>query len=292
MAKVNMGRATVVLSPLQFVIDKLAMKKPLYSYEAKYHRDIEDHEGKVQVTVIGVSVLQDAEVVGEIVYRFGEGRADSSGHRPDAFSIESTHIKKERGRRNAVVTTDADVAIKTAVKHFAPPTLGSICENLVGDVASDLESVVSKAMSDLRDIVSFSTMEIYQYIVERHLHGNAAVFPSSVTINTDKLSNYDKFLAAKQIREHILDRNNRRGYAVQELPDRSIRVVPMKYRRGYSYEGNKQDGAELIRYRNFEDLPVDLQGKIAVLRVAQVDDPFLDIGVKLSNKSNTMYIIE
>jgi hypothetical protein len=66
----------------------------------------------------------------------------------------------------------------------------------------------------------------------------------------------------------------------------------MKYKTSRSYEENLANGIELTRYRNFEELPNEMQSKIAVLKIAEQGDPIMNIGVKLDESQNIMYILE
>mgnify|MGYP006289458071 FL=1 len=293
MAKINMGTATKVFSALQYVVDKLAVKKPTFVFDANEYRDFTDADGNVTRYVTGVEVKYDAQTMGFIEYKAGAGRRTSDGSRPDAYIVESTHIKKERGRTNAVVTTNADVAVKTAVKTFAAPSEPDVCKAMLKNVGDLLDTASYRFRHLLRDIVDYNGTEVMEYFIRRHMYGDSEPLPKSVMIHKDKLSLYDKYLAGKQITDAVMvDRDNRKGYAVCELEDRSILVVHMAHKRDRNYADNVAEGKGLVRYRNFEDMPVEMQGKIAMLRIAQVSDPFMDIGIRLSDNKNYMYIIE
>lgn len=291
MARIGLGKATKVLPPLQYVVDKLSVKRPLFSYEAHRFSDVSNDVGGVDVTVSGIRVVCDAETVGVIDYRWGEGRA-TGGSKTDAILIQSTHIKKERGHRSGMMTTDADKAVKLAVKHFAPPELGKTCEELVWEVQDRLDGALYSARNSLEKIVSYNQQDMRKYWIERELKGADIPVPTTLTIHKDLLHLYEKYLAGAQIQDAVHDKANAKGYAVQELEDRSIRVVPIRYKRSQSYEVNKQNGIELVRYRTFDDMPIDLQNKISMLRIAEKDEVYQDIGVRLSQNNGLMYIME
>jgi hypothetical protein len=278
----NMGMATGVVPELQYVMDKLAIKKPLFEYEVSVTREVSD-----TVWVSGVQVSQDAEVVGDIEFRREAGRINSEGERPDVFLVETHHIKKERGRRNTVVTSDANVAVKTAVKHFAPMKEADICQRAHVKVMDMLDTMCYRARTCLQDLISFNGQEVMCYFIERELTGDNIPAPKSVVIQKDKMHLYDKYLAGKQISTaYNGDRHNRKGYAVWTLPDESYRVLHMNYAHITSEK-------VLNRYRTFDELPQGLQSKIAVLKIAEINDPILDIGVKLGNDNNeAMYVME
>lgn len=290
----NMGKATGVVPELQYVLDRLAVKKPLFTYEAYDTRETVNDDGNgTKIWVRAVTVFQDAEEVGVIDHRLNAGRVDSMGVQPDAFLVESVHIKRERGRRNTVITSDANVALKTAIKYFAPMSPHDICEKAMRNVNDMMDTVLYRARNCLQDIVSYNGGDVMQYLVERHLKGTEIPLPKSIVIREDKLFLYDKFLAGSQIREaYIGDRLNRKGYALWELPDTSIRVLPVNYKVGKAYDANVADGMELKRYRSFDELPEAMKDKVAVLKIAEKGEPIMDIGVKLDDKQNVMYILE
>jgi hypothetical protein len=278
----SMGNATGVVPELQHVLDKLAVKKPLFEYVVSATSDVGN-----TVWVSGVQVSQDAEVVGDIEFRREAGRINSEGERPDVFLVETHHIKKERGRRNTVITSNANVAVKTAIKHFAPMNEADICQRAHAKVMDLLDTVSYRARTCLQDLISFNGQEVMCYFLERELTGEDVPTPKSVVIQKDKMHLYDKFLAGKQISNaYNGDRHNRKGYAVWTLPDNSYRVLHMNYRFAPSEK-------VLNRYRTFDDLPQELQSRIAVLKIAEHNDPILDIGVKLGNDNNeAMYVME
>jgi hypothetical protein len=294
----NMGNAVGVVPELQYVLDRIAVKKPLFVFEALEFRDLPlANEGKTQKWVKTVTVLQDAEEVGSIEHRLFAGRIGSEGQRPDAFIVESTHIKKERGRRNSHVTSDANVAVKTAVKHFAPASHELTCENMLRRLNDGMDSILYRSRSALAEVVSYREIDIRVFFIARHLKGKDAISevpdPESLTIREDKLHNYDIYLAGKYLSNaYSAAPATRRGYAVWELKDKSFYVVPANYATSKTYRANVENGVELKRYRNFDDLPVEIQKRVAVLKIAQMQEPITDIGVKISDTDNLMYIAE
>jgi len=288
----KMGKATSVVPELQYVIDKIAMKKPLYVFEASEFREV-GNGVSTDVSVRGVNVTCDAELVGSIEHRVSAGRVSSDGSAPDAFLVESVHIKKERGRRNTIVTSDMNVAIKQALKHFAPMKDGDVCGKAIQTVVDMLDSMAYKTRNAIQDVVEYSGIDLMEYFIEREVLGNEIPLPTSLKIHKDKMHKYDVYLAGKQITQAYSDRQNRKGYAVWELPDNSVRVLHINYKGLRSYEENVANGIELKRYRSFDDLPTEMQPKIAVLKIAERNDPILDIGVKMGNDNiEMMYILE
>jgi hypothetical protein len=151
-----------------------------------------------------------------------------------------------------------------------------------------------KARNAIQDVVEYHGTDTMEYFVEREILGNDVPLPISLKLHKDKMHRYDVYLAGKQITQaYNSDRQNRKGYAVWALPDNSVRVLHINYKGLRSYEENKANGIELKRYRSFDDLPTEMQPKIAVLKIAERGDPILDIGVKMGNDNlEMMYILE
>lgn len=294
----NIGKALGVLPQLQYVLDKIAVRKPLYVFQSCKTRCINTALNEVEDWVSEVQVFQDAEVVGTIAYENGVGRMDSNSVKPDAFVVRSTHINKERGRLNAVVTINPDVAVKTAVKHFAPASQDDLCNALIADLSDKLESILYESRSCLSNLVTIKEFDARAYFVELHLNKDtkekaAIPLPPSLTIREDRLHLYDVFLAGKNLKEHYGDgSSNSKGYVVWELPDNSMYVLPTRYSRHETHNRNKEKGIELKRYRNFEDLPISIQDRVAVLKIAKEKDPIIDVGVKIRSNDNLMYVTE
>lgn len=288
MAKVNnMGRATKVLPELEFVLDKITMKKPLFTYEATEFREVSNDDGSYTIYVRGVEVVCDAERVGEITYTNGEGRNGDP-----AYLVESLHIRKERGRRNTQVTSDANVAVKTALKYFAPPPMQKVCTDLVKTTIDRLETICYRLRTNLGEVVSYEGKEIMEYFIEREMLNMQPQLPKSLVLRKDKMFIYERYQVGKQIDAHFQgDRSNRKGYCVSFLPDESIRVVHIGYKTTRSHEENVALGMTIDRYRTFDALPTEkLKNNIAMLKIAEIGDPYADIGVKLTE--DLMYIME
>jgi len=287
MAKISMGKGTAVRQELEHVLDRLLLKRPLFEFVATAYDTKTDREtGKVTNTVMCVEVLQDAERMGEIGYYRDGGRRDSGGNYPDAFKIESIYIKKQRGDRDTTITIDANVAVKTAIKVFAPPTVEMVSDRLVRYAVNELESLCYRWRQNLSEVASYSGQDIMRYMIERHLTGEVLPLPKTCIIEDKKLHLYDTYLAGKQIAEGLKwHQDKREGYAVEVLTDKSVRTIPMSYK---SKAGEPTDSIPLVRYRNFEEMPKEMQDKLAVLKIAQENDPILDIGVKIND--TLMYI--
>jgi hypothetical protein len=290
MAKITKYKATLVLPELQWVVDRLAMKRPLYEFEESSTTTQRDHDTQVNTVIVNrVNIFEDAVFMGTIAYLRNKGRTDASGRKPPAFVVESVHIQKRRGAGGEVVTVSSDVALKTAIKFFAPRSLDDVCTELASRTRNALDSASYVWKSGLEDIARYRGRDIMQYIIERHLHGDEIPLPSSCTIDETKLDKYYTFLAGAVVEDAF---RAKEGYLVQELRDSSYQILPMSYVPSNSYRTNEQNGHVLTRYRKFEDLPTEVQSRVAVLKIAEFDYPIDDIGVKIKvgDANTVMYI--
>ena len=288
MAKIIMGRGNKVVPDLQVLVDMVAIKRPLFEFEAQMFRDEIYDDGTKTTWVRGVDVYQDAEFIGNICIARGEGRLNADGERPDAFFIESKHIQNQRGRRNTKVTSNIETAVKAVIKYFNFLKPRDICYQLFDEANDKMRGIGYRVGSYLNDMVSLDTRKVKMYFLEKAMFGEATLDPNAVTVQKDSKGKYDTYLAFKQMETKFDSMNGvREGYIVEIMRDESYRVMHTNYKKIPA----EDDSTLFTRYRKFEDLPVDMQNKIAVLKIAQAEDPILDIGVKLGNDDRLMYIL-
>jgi hypothetical protein len=101
---------------------------------------------------------------------------------------------------------------------------------------------------------------------------------------------YHRYLAGKSLKAvskyNTSTGKERSGFVVKVLSDNTIRALPFMYDARHTYEENN---IPLMRYRNYEEMPIRMQEQIAVLKIAEENDPIQDIGVKFED--NIMYIV-
>lgn len=290
MAKITKHKATLVLPELQWVVDRLAIKRPLYEFEESGTTTRRDPDTEATTEIVNrVNVFEDAVFMGSIAYLRNKGRTDATGRRPSAFVVSSVHIQKQRGSGGEVVTVSSDVALKTAIKFFAPRSLDDVCYEIVSRTRNTLDNISYTWQTGIDEVAKYRGRDILQYIIECHLHGDKVPLPSSCGVDTTKMHKYYTFLSGAVIVDAF---RAKEGYFVQELRDGSYQTLPISYVSSSNYRTNEQNGYVLTRYRKFEDLPAEVQSKVAVLKIAEFDFPIDDIGVKVKvGDTNTiMYI--
>lgn len=291
MAAINLGRATAIIPQLKELVSLIQIKRPLYEFHATGYRErYDDDTDTTTVWVSEFEVVQDADRVGEIAYERKVGRKNSAGDKPDAFVVRSENIAKKRGsNRTSMITTNIDSALKEVIKVFASPTQDSICSSLVRSVANAFDNTEYSWRRVLQDIAGYSGADVYRWIIESHIKGTVQPMPASFVVHENKLHLYDTYLAGNELvaTSNYKSGANRKGTVVKILSDDTIRVVPFSYDVRKSYENN---GDVLMRYRNFEEMPIKMQERIAVLKIAEENEPISDVGVKFAD--DLMYIVE
>jgi hypothetical protein len=291
MAVINLGQATEIVPQLKELITMVQMKRPLFEFHATNFRNaISDETGMITKWATAFEVTQDADRVGEISYQHEAGRRQSDGTYPDAYVIRSEHIQKERGAHDTIVTTNTTSALKHVIKAFAPPTIGQMCARLINRVRDEFDNHEYRWRSSLGMITSYYGNDIHEWIIESHLQGKVLPMPTSCKVDETKIHMYYKYVAGKSLKAvskyTTATGKDRSGYVVKVLSDNTIRALPFTYDARHTYEENN---IQLMRYRNFEEMPTRMQEQIAVLKIAEENEPFENIGVKFED--NLMYIV-
>ena len=293
MAAIHLGKATAIIPQLKELVSLIQVKRPLYEFHATGYRERRDADtGAVTVWVSEFEVVQDADRIGEIAYEYGVGRRTPGGESPDAYVVRSENISKKRGMdRASKTTTNMNVALKEVIKVFAQPSQDNICRDIIRSVRQGFEDREYSWRRVLNDIASYSGSDIYQWIIESHIKGEVQPMPPTCVVDVTRIHLYDRFLAGKEIvsasKFGKVNGVDRAGIAVKILPDDTIRVLPFSYDPRMSYEEND---SKLMRYRSFDDMPIRIQERIAVLKIAEEGEPISNIGVKFNEY--LMYIID
>jgi hypothetical protein len=291
MATINLGQATEIVPQLKELVTLIQMKRPLYEFHATNFRNaVSDETGSITKWATGFEVTQDADRVGEIRYQEAAGRRQSDGTYPDAYVIRSEHIQKERGARDTIVTTNTTTALKHVIKAFAPPTIGQMCARLISRVRDEFDNHDYRWRSSLSQVSSYFGNDIHEWIIESHLQGKVLPMPATCKVDENQMHMYYRYIAGKSLKAvskyNSGKGSDRSGFVVKVLADNTIRAVSFMYDARHTYEENN---IPLMRYRNYEEMPIRMQEQIAVLKIAEENDPIQDIGVKFED--NIMYIV-
>ena len=305
MANIILGRAVGIVPPLKFVIDKISKKRPTFDFEVvdtvkthKYSSNASEEE-----LVSMVSVFEDAECIGKISFGRHVGKENKEGNRPDAFGIESHKVKKRRGAKEVLITTDPNAAVRNALKLLGSRGQYEIASDIVTMVSQRVSSLAYSARYELRYLFEALSLDaIWFGYASNLLLGTPLTLPIGVETEFKKEEKkkelkkvFDTLVATTQI-EHST--KSTEGYTVRILRDGSMRVVDI--RKYNTYKNNQKDKREekpeidfMIRYRVFDDMPKHIQDRVAVLKLAEPREAIFNIGVRVSvdNEDPVFFVI-
>ena len=260
---------------LEAFLNLVALAKPLCTFavdnecvRSEWMRNGENGSEYMEL-INSIKVYEDGEAIGSI----SVGRRYRGGSREDVYGVESFRIHKERGSRNTTYVKDIKVAMRNVKKFFTGRQDTELKELIKVNVKRNMEAVMHSAIQainwsvDAREIAFNYVMRAHQ----AHKQGDAMV-PMPVKIPSVKdleklFSKCDDVLQAKTLDDHYKGNN---GYGVQTRVDNSIVV--------YSYASDN-----ITKYRSFDDVPTNIQEKLAMFKVLEKNEPYADFGVKFDD---------
>lgn len=289
MAKIVLGKAKGVVPPLAHLIDKVANKRPHYEFVALYFLTKDTGEGS-ETWVTKVTVYDGPDIVGHLSFGEHRGKENKDGEYPEAFGITSHKVKKERGERDTLITTDPSAAVRQALKLLGKKPNSAILHDIIERMRRGTGSIMYHANYGLRELVNYQTEDMALILVEHMMFNTPLKLPKPFMFNKDGRGNYDRYLAAKQINEAACDARSVRGYAVSFLRDNSIRVVNLHDYRNEKLTTVGEDFKCMTHYRGFDELPKYIQERVAVLKIAEHREPVFNMGVKVSTSEEELQL--
>lgn len=262
----NLGTLSVP-EPLNAFLDLLLIKKPT----------VEFHVGKKnrEDECISVKVIEDGFMIGGVGFRKTGRRFDSKlGYAPSTIDIYSKKIEKYRGQSDVVSSSNPSTALKNALKYFKKTSDAEYAANLVESGTNLINECGYHRKYELSSVIRFGTRDMQMFFAEwaMQVKSNAdtsKAFPENIVkVDFPKL---EACLEERKAHESVArSMDNKDGYLIEILHNESILVC-------------KVHNHDIKTYRSFEDMPVELQGKFAVLKIANRYDAIDDIGVKLAD---------
>jgi hypothetical protein len=198
----------------------------------------------------GIKVFEEGEELGSL---FGQR---------DTFEIKNFRVIKQRGDENTTSTTNIKVAIRKVKKLF----VGRADEELINDIVNRVGTKINNLHSENAQSVRWSfddDAEGFNYALLAHLarcKGESTValpvMPASIKDqkkHTDACANYYE---SKELQNLL---SNGKGYGATLRPEGAYIV--------YNYAAKT-----LARYKDFTDMPIDLQTKLGVFKLLQSDE--------------------
>jgi len=189
------------------------------------------------------------------------------------FTVNSPLIKNERYRNDnpkALKKSSKNFqnAVKTARQYLKAFTFKRVYEDSVWSVASARSSINDSANQKLFSVGHIPTEEI---LAEVRAMMAAGYQPTTAAFTK----------ALGLVREQGEELNRRRNY----IPHNKAFVWFQSDRATYQY-----DGGEQITVTRMEDMPQELRDKVAVLQIGSVQQPIIDVGVKVDDTKYWVFL--
>jgi hypothetical protein len=260
---------------LEEFLNLVALAKPLCTFavdnecvRSEWVRNTDNGSEYMEV-LNTIKVYEDGEAIGSI----SVARRYRAGGKEDVYGVESFRIHKERGNRNTTYVKDIKVAMRNVKKFFTGRQDNEVKELITHNVKRGMEAVMHSAIQsinwsvDAREIAFDYIMRAYH---ERKQGNTTVAMPVKIPTVKDQetlFSKCDDVIQAKTLDDHYKGNN---GYGVQMRIDNSIVT--------YSYASDK-----ITKYRSFDDVPPNIQEKLAMFKVLEKDEPYADFGVKFAD---------
>ena len=244
------------LSPrLENLLAQVQLVRPLFSFVAcdndgHYTESVHTYKEdsyETKTILRGVKVFEDGEELGSL---FGQR---------DTFEVKSFRINKMRGDENTTATTNIKVAIRKVKKLF----VGRADEELIHDIINRVSTKITNLHGENHNEVRWSfddSGEGLKYALLAHLarcKGENTItlpsMPASIKDQKRHTGACSNYYESKELQDLL---NNSKGYGATLRPDGAYVI--------YNYTAKT-----LARYRDFTDMPIDLQTKLGVFKLLQ-----------------------
>jgi len=247
------------LSPrLENLLAQVQLVRPLFSFVAcddngHYTETVHVTKGdsyETKTVLRGIKVFEDGEELGSL---FGQR---------DTYEIKNFRISKQRGDENTTSTSDIKVAIRKVKKLF----VGRADQELIDDIKHRVDMKINNLHNENNQAVRWSfddDGEGVNYALLAHLarcKGESTVsLPSMPASIKDQKKHTDacaKYYESKELQDLL---KNDKGYGATLRADGAYII--------YNYAASM-----LARYKDFTDMPIDLQTKLGVFKLLQSDE--------------------
>ena len=269
-------------------VHAVSLAKPLLNFVAtddlckSVYRTFKTNDGEIdrrQCNLLtGVEVYQNGEKLGEIgiadIYRRNEGQVY-------VYTVSSFRIDKERGDHNKTLSKDIKVSLRIAKKVLVSRANEEVCILIKKVVDSKLNSISNQCETEVRWSIDSTTEGMFYatQAYEARLRGETTLsLPVTLKSIKDMKEHNKRFAEAMDAITLKNAFKSNKGYGLQTLSNGSI------------YALDFSNGA-LKRYKEFDELPLDIQNKYGMAKVLKEDEPASNIGVwSMHNDMHYMYI--
>jgi hypothetical protein len=268
---------------------EVSMLKPLCNFKAdddclktEYsYKDETDEQGTTRskqtriVHIYKVKVFQEGEELGAV----SMSERYHQGIKENVYGVHSFRINKERGDREATLTKNLKVALRTVKKVLVSRADDELITLLWDKVEAHLHSLVNSSRghvtyaTDTTDEVFNLAMLAYQ----ARIKGETTITIPSVLKSIKNLKDHDKncecFTTSSFLHEQL---KSNAGYAVKSYPNSSFVVLRLVDR-------------TIKKYASFDMLPDDIQSKLGMFKVIGENEPYAHLGCKF--QEDMYYIV-
>ena len=235
------------LSPtLENLVSEVQLVRPLFSFVAcddngHYTETVHTYKEdtyEAKTILRGVKVFEDGEELGSL---FGQ---------KDTYEIKSFRINKLRGDENTTSTSNIKVAIRKVKKLF----VGRADEELINDIINRVSTKITNLHGENHNEVRWSfddDGEGINYALLAHLARCKG--EHTITLPSMPASIKDQKKHTDELQDLL---NNSKGYGATLRPDGAYVI--------YKYAAKT-----IARYKDFMDMPIDLQTKLGVFKLLQ-----------------------
>jgi hypothetical protein len=268
---------------------EVSMLKPLCNFKAdddclktEYsYKDETDEQGTTRskqtriVHIYKVKVFQEGEELGAV----SMSERYHQGIKENVYGVHSFRINKERGDREATLTKNLKVALRTVKKVLVSRADDELITLLWDKVEAHLHSLVNSSRGHVT-YATDTTNEVFNLAMlayQARLKGEATLTIPSTLKSIKNLKDHDKncecFTTASFLHEQL---KSNAGYAVKSYPNSSFVVLRLVDR-------------TIKKYASFDMLPDDIQSKLGMFKVIGENEPYAHLGCKF--QEDMYYIV-
>jgi len=268
---------------LEAFLDEVALLKPLCNFavdkECLFTQYEYDSDGNRKDTklIYRVKVFQGGEELGSISAK----KDERNGSSVEVYGVESFRIRKERGDNNTTYTMHIKVALRNAKKALVARAKDELAELIFNSVNSSVGNLLSRWDSRVKWTVDQHSLALEYALLahEARKQGresfSMAATPTAYVKNLDKhYADCDNYLVAKKLHDMMV---GKKGYGVSIYSNGSLAI----------YSFNTQ---VVTKYKSLDEVPTEVQEKIAMFKVINADEPYEHLGCKFDNEM--MFIVE
>lgn len=272
-----------VFAELQDLMEKVFLKVPSISYEAKdwetFPKATSDIGGEVEKRITKVKVYNGHEDVGEL--RVVRENFRNQGT-TTVYRVRSQHIQNRIGNKNTKMTTNAKIALSTAIKHFGRVSTSSeTVEKVITEFRHGFNGVSYNANRNVERIGDHNEVALIEYFFATQKNEPFDMTRLKSVVN---YKDADKVINTGRITRSIeADLVGNSGMIVKEERDGTLTAVNL--------DSTLPMDTRVTRHADSYGLPEFYQPKLAMLRMIDEKQPVESIGVKLViDKTNWYYL--